>query len=65
MVGSVDEVIENMIATNFAVIGTPDDAIAQIERLQQESGGFGLPAARPQLGVVGRHEEELSSSRAT
>ena len=24
-----------------AVIGTPDDAIAQIERLQQQSGGFG------------------------
>jgi limonene 1,2-monooxygenase len=41
MEGSVDEVIENMIAQKFAVIGTPDDAIAQLENLQQQSGGFG------------------------
>lgn len=30
-----------MITSGMAVIGTPDDAIAQIERLQQQSGGFG------------------------
>ena len=30
-----------MIETGFAVIGTPDDCIAQIERLQEQSGGFG------------------------
>jgi limonene 1,2-monooxygenase len=30
-----------MIASGMAVIGTPDDAIAQIERLQSQSGGFG------------------------
>ncbi|HTO53576.1 MAG TPA: LLM class flavin-dependent oxidoreductase [Myxococcota bacterium] len=41
MEGSVDEVIENMIAQKFAVIGTPDDAIEQLENLQQQSGGFG------------------------
>jgi limonene 1,2-monooxygenase len=41
MEGSVDEVIESMIAQRFAVIGTPDDAIEQLERLQNESGGFG------------------------
>jgi limonene 1,2-monooxygenase len=28
-------------ASGFAVIGTPDDAIAQIERLAAQSGGFG------------------------
>jgi limonene 1,2-monooxygenase len=25
----------------FAVIGSPDDAIAQLERLEEQSGGFG------------------------
>jgi limonene 1,2-monooxygenase len=30
-----------MIASGLAVIGTPDDAIAQIERLKRQSGGFG------------------------
>lgn len=30
-----------LVETGVAVIGTPDDAIAQIERLQTQSGGFG------------------------
>ncbi|MCB2050052.1 MAG: LLM class flavin-dependent oxidoreductase [Novosphingobium sp.] len=33
--------IDHMIETGFAVIGTPDDFVAQIERLQAQSGGFG------------------------
>lgn len=33
--------IEDMIASGFVVIGTPDDAIAQLERLSEQSGGFG------------------------
>jgi limonene 1,2-monooxygenase len=33
--------VDVLNATGFAVIGTPDDAIAQIERLQKQSGGFG------------------------
>ncbi|MDR3508857.1 MAG: LLM class flavin-dependent oxidoreductase [Caulobacteraceae bacterium] len=33
--------IDQLIASGMAVIGTPDDAIAQIERLEQQSGGFG------------------------
>jgi limonene 1,2-monooxygenase len=33
--------IDHMIATGFAVIGTPDDFIAQMNRLQEQSGGFG------------------------
>ncbi len=33
--------VDAMIATGIAVIGTPDDAIAQIERLERQSGGFG------------------------
>jgi limonene 1,2-monooxygenase len=37
---SGDEV-DVLNATGFAVIGTPDDAIAQLERLQKQSGGFG------------------------
>jgi limonene 1,2-monooxygenase len=33
--------IEIIRGTGFGVIGTPDDAIAHIERLQHETGGFG------------------------
>ena len=33
--------VDYMIDTGFAVIGTPDDYIAQIERLAAQSGGFG------------------------
>lgn len=33
--------VDALINSGMAVIGTPDDAIAQIERLQQQSGGFG------------------------
>ena len=35
------ELADAMNASGFAVIGTPDDAIAQIERLVDKSGGFG------------------------
>ena len=37
----VDDLIDTLIEAGFAVIGTPDDAIAQIERLEKQSGGFG------------------------
>jgi len=33
--------VDALIASGMAVIGTPDDAIAQIDRLQEQSGGFG------------------------
>lgn len=33
--------VEHMISTGFAVIGTPDDFVQQMERLQEQSGGFG------------------------
>lgn len=33
--------VDALIASGMAVVGTPDDCIAQIERLQQQSGGFG------------------------
>ena len=33
--------IEGMIKSGRAVIGTPDDAIEMIERLDEQSGGFG------------------------
>jgi limonene 1,2-monooxygenase len=39
--GPIDDMVDAMIATGLAVIGTPEDAIAQIRRLQQQSGGFG------------------------
>src|SRR5690606_27590140 len=33
--------IQQMIDSGFAVIGTPEDAIEQIHRLLEQSGGFG------------------------
>jgi len=36
-----EEIIANVDEDGFAVIGTPDDAIAKIEALLDESGGFG------------------------
>ncbi|MPZ23028.1 MAG: LLM class flavin-dependent oxidoreductase [Dehalococcoidia bacterium] len=33
--------IEPLIESGLAIVGTPDDAIKQIERLQEASGGFG------------------------
>ncbi len=36
-----DKVVDLLIESGFAVIGTPDDAVAQIERLEKQSGGFG------------------------
>jgi limonene 1,2-monooxygenase len=36
-----EEIIANVDEDGFAVIGTPDDAIAKIEALVGESGGFG------------------------
>ena len=38
---SGEQPAQALVEMGFAVIGTPDDAIAQIERLRQESGGFG------------------------
>ena len=36
-----EEIIANVDEDGFAVIGTPDDAIAKIQSLVDESGGFG------------------------
>lgn len=36
-----DDPITAMNESGFAVIGTPDDAVAQLERLREQSGGFG------------------------
>lgn len=38
---STEQYIDALNENAFAVIGTPDDAIAQIERLWEMSGGFG------------------------
>ena len=39
--GAVREAIDFVNESGLGSIGTPDDAIAQIERLQKQSGGFG------------------------
>ena len=36
-----DKMVDELMATGFAVVGTPDMAVAQIERLVEQSGGFG------------------------
>ena len=33
--------VDALIESGIAVVGTPDDCIAQIERLEKQSGGFG------------------------
>ena len=40
--GDVDSDIDALIDSKIATIGTPDDLIAQIERLERQSGGFGV-----------------------
>jgi limonene 1,2-monooxygenase len=43
-VGDADDlpgILEHCDQSGFAIIGTPDDAIRQIERLERQSGGFG------------------------
>jgi limonene 1,2-monooxygenase len=39
--GPRDKVIEQMVEAGSWVVGTPDDLVAAIERLQERSGGFG------------------------
>ncbi|MEX0873761.1 MAG: LLM class flavin-dependent oxidoreductase [Actinomycetota bacterium] len=33
--------VDLLIESGFAVIGTPDDAVSQIERMEKQAGGFG------------------------
>jgi limonene 1,2-monooxygenase len=40
-VDTVEEAADAIVASRMAVIGTPQQAIAQIERLVEQSGGFG------------------------
>jgi limonene 1,2-monooxygenase len=39
--GSAEECLDAMLEAGFVVVGTPDDLIRQIERLEEQSGGFG------------------------
>ena len=39
--GGPEECLDKMVNAGFVVCGTPDDLIAQIDRLEQQSGGFG------------------------
>jgi len=39
--GNIDSEIDYLVNAGVAVIGTPDDLVTQIERLQKRSGGFG------------------------
>jgi limonene 1,2-monooxygenase len=37
----LQSILDHCDSSGFAIIGTPDDAIRQIERLREQSGGFG------------------------
>jgi limonene 1,2-monooxygenase len=39
--GKIDDAIDALVNSGLAVIGDPDDAIAQLERLEKQSGGYG------------------------
>ena len=39
--GAIEDAVDALNASGFAVIGDVDDAIAQVDRLQKQSGGFG------------------------
>ena len=39
--GPQDKIIDHMVATNNWCVGTPDDLVETIHRLEEESGGFG------------------------
>ncbi len=41
LTGTLDERASQLIDSGYAVIGTPDDAVAVIDRLAAQSGGFG------------------------
>ncbi len=58
--------LDAIIDSGFAVVGTPDDAIAQIKRLQEQSGGFGCflnmttswadwPGTKNSVELIARH----------
>ena len=40
--GDIDKDIDALIENHIAVIGTPDDLTAQIDRLDKQAGGFGV-----------------------
>ena len=60
-----EEIIANVEEDGFAVIGTPDDAIAKIESLVDGVGRVRhLPAVRSRLGDPGRDQAQLRAVRA-
>src|SRR6185295_4132197 len=39
--GTMEECLDAMVDNGLIVVGTPDDLIQQLERLETQSGGFG------------------------
>ena len=61
MPGPPEAIIDQMVEAGGWVVGTPDDAIAAIEGLQERSGGFGCLAVTatewaPREKVLRSHE---------
>ena len=60
-----EEIIANVDEDGFAVIGTPDDAIAKIESFVERVGWLRhLPAVRSRLGVSRGDQAKLRALRA-
>ena len=47
-----EEVIEGMVDRGAWIVGTPDDCVSGIERLEEQSGGWRFPGANHRLGAT-------------
>ena len=53
--GPLEKVIDFMVDNDSWIVGTPDDCVHAINRLAEQSGGFGgFPGADGRLGAAGK-----------
>ncbi|MDT7745620.1 MAG: limonene 1,2-monooxygenase, partial [Actinomycetota bacterium] len=61
--GDVKEMIDFINEAGIGAIGTPDDARAQVQRLAEQSGGFGAMLLRARVGQPGGDPALLGAHR--
>ena len=57
--GPPDKIIDEMVARGAWCVGTPDDLIAHIKRLDEQSGGFGGLLIQATVGYTGTSVTQL------
>ena len=62
--GPLDKVIDFMADAGFWIVGTPDDCVAGIKRLEERSGGYGASSCRPLTGPCGQDAAQLRTAGA-